>query len=86
MTRTRSDLEASRKRLARFDAELLVAARRVADAQEFAYQKGAIGVLDLLDARRTLRAVRLDAAASRADFAKALAAWRQARSLSVPAE
>jgi cobalt-zinc-cadmium efflux system outer membrane protein len=86
LVRTRLDLEEARRRLMRFDAELLVAARRVAEAQEFAYQKGSIGVLDLLDARRTLRAVRLDAASGRADFAKALAAWRQARWLSVSAE
>jgi outer membrane protein, heavy metal efflux system len=79
LARTRSDLDVARERVTRFDRELLVAAKRVADAQEFAYQRGAIGVLDLLDARRTLRSVQLDAASARADYAKALAAWRQAR-------
>jgi cobalt-zinc-cadmium efflux system outer membrane protein len=33
-------------------------------------------VLDLLDARRTLRAVLLDAVTARADYAKALTRWR----------
>ena len=33
-------------------------------------------MLEVLDARRTLRAVRLEALASRTDYAKALAAWR----------
>jgi cobalt-zinc-cadmium efflux system outer membrane protein len=32
--------------------------------------------MDLLDARRTLRAIQLDAAAAQADYAKALAAWQ----------
>ena len=79
LTRTRFDLERMRDRMARFERELLVAARRVAEAQEFAYQKGAIGVLDLLDARRTLRSVQFDATSAHADYAKALAAWRIAR-------
>lgn len=79
LARTRADLDLARERLARYERELLVAAERVAEAQGFAYQKGAIGVLDLLDARRTLRSVQLDSASARADHAKALAAWRQAR-------
>jgi hypothetical protein len=33
----------------------------------------------VLDARRTLRAVRLEALGARADYAKALAAWRAAQ-------
>jgi hypothetical protein len=33
----------------------------------------------VLDARRTLAAVRLEAHAARADYAKALAAWRAAQ-------
>jgi cobalt-zinc-cadmium efflux system outer membrane protein len=79
LARTRDDLASTRARAARYDDALLDAARRVARAQDFAYERGAIGVLDLLDARRTLRAVELDAAGARADYAKALLAWRQAR-------
>ena len=46
LARTQSDLERMRDRVDRYDRELLIAAKRVAEAQEFAYQKGAIGVLD----------------------------------------
>ena len=63
----------------RFDASLLGAANRSAEASEFAFSRGAISVLEVLDARRTLRAVRLEALGARADFAKALAAWRAAQ-------
>lgn len=72
----RSDLDAAAARLRRYDDALLVEARKAADYAEYAYRNGAIGVIDLLDARRTLRAVTLDAAAARADYAKALARWR----------
>ena len=81
LARTRLDLESAQARLRRYDGELIVSAHRVADAQEFAYRRGAIGVIDLLDARRTLRAVQLDAASARADHAKAVVAWQQARSI-----
>ena len=76
--RNRMEIETARDRLARYDRELLLAASRVADAQEFAYRRGAIGLLDLLDARRTLHALQLDAEAARADYATAAIAWRQA--------
>jgi outer membrane protein, heavy metal efflux system len=79
LARTQFDLERMRDRVARYDRELLIAAKRVAGAQEFAYQKGAIGVLDLLDARRTLRSVQFDATSAHADYAKALATWQLAR-------
>lgn len=76
--RARSDVEAARERRQRLDQELLADAAKVASATEFAYAKGAASLMDLLDARRTLRAVQLEAAAARADHAKALAAWRAA--------
>ena len=65
-------------RLQRYDTELLAAAKKSADAAEFAYLHGALGVIDVLDARRTYRATRLDALAARADYAKSLAAWQAA--------
>jgi len=74
--RARSDLENSAERLNRFEADLLPAAQKSADAAEFAFKNGALGVMDLLDSRRTLKAVLIDAANSRAEFAKALAAWQ----------
>jgi outer membrane protein, heavy metal efflux system len=71
-----SDLQAAAERLQRYDESLLVEAKRAADSAEFAYKNGAIGVMDLLDARRTLRATQIDAALARNDHAKALAAWQ----------
>lgn len=74
--RAAADLASAADRLERYDSTLLEAAQRSAQAAEFAFQRGAISVLEVLDARRTLRAVQLEALAARADHAKALAAWR----------
>jgi cobalt-zinc-cadmium efflux system outer membrane protein len=71
-----ADLAAAVERRRRAEAEALPEARRVADAAEFAYRKGAASLTDLLDARRTLRAVELDTVAALAEQAKALAGWR----------
>lgn len=74
----RADLDAARERVQRFEGSLLKEAQRAADAAEFAYSRGAIGVMDLLDSRRQLYATRLEAAGSQADHAKSLAAWKAA--------
>ncbi|HEY5899872.1 MAG TPA: TolC family protein [Burkholderiales bacterium] len=79
LRRAAGDLNAAADRLDRFDASLLGAANRSAEASEFAFRRGAISVLEVLDARRTLRAVRLELVAARDDYAKALAAWRAAQ-------
>jgi cobalt-zinc-cadmium efflux system outer membrane protein len=79
LRRAAEDLNAAADRLERFDGSLLGAANQSAQASEFAFSRGAISVLEVLDARRTLRAVRLDALAARNDHAKALAAWRSAQ-------
>ena len=76
IAKARSDVIAAADRLARYQDNLLAEAKKSADSAEFAYKNGAIGVMDLLDARRTLRAIQLDAAAAQADHAKALAAWQ----------
>ena len=76
LQRAASDLNAAVERLERYDGSLLGAARRTADAAEFAFQRGASSVLEVLDARRTLRAVQLEALGARADYARALAAFR----------
>ena len=76
INKTRSDLEAARERLDRHRGELLSKAEKAATAAEFAYSRGALGLLDLLDARRTLKAIQIEAAAARADYAKAQAAWQ----------
>ena len=78
ITRARADLDASIEKVRRFDQQMLAEAKKAADAAEFAYQHGAMGVTDLLDARRIQRALELDAASVRADYAKSLAAWQAA--------
>lgn len=74
LARSAGDARTSAARLRRFDSELLPASARSADAAEYAFRNGASGVMDVLDARRTRRATQLEAAAARADHAKALAA------------
>lgn len=80
ITRARADLDAAIEKLQRFDQQMLSEARKAAAAAEFAYQHGAMGVTDLLDSRRVLRALELEAATVRADYAKSLAAWQAATS------
>jgi cobalt-zinc-cadmium efflux system outer membrane protein len=75
-------LVSASERLRRHRDELLLAAEKSAQAAEYAYQNGAVGVMDVLDARRTLRATRLDALTAQADFSKALASWQAATELS----
>jgi outer membrane protein, heavy metal efflux system len=79
LRRAAGDLNAAAERVERFDRSLLGAANRSAQASEFAFSRGAISVLEVLDARRTLRAVRLEALSARADHARALGAWRAAQ-------
>jgi outer membrane protein, heavy metal efflux system len=76
LERARAEAMAAAERLRRYDATLLPEAQKSAEFGEFAYRNGAIGVMDLLDARRSLRAAQIEAAQARADYAKALGAWR----------
>ncbi|MBA5637702.1 TolC family protein [Duganella sp. LX20W] len=83
--RARAELELSLEqvrtagqKLRRDDEELLRAAGKSADAAEFAFQRGALGIMDLLDVRRTYRSAQLDALAARADYAKSVAALQAA--------
>ena len=73
-----SDVASSGERVQRLREVLLAAAEKAAQGAEFAYSRGATSVMDVLDARRQLTAVRLDAVAVQSDYAKALAAWRAA--------
>jgi len=73
INKTRADLDAAAERLNRYRAELATKAEKTATAAEFAYSRGALSLLDLLDARRTLKAIQLEAASARSDYAKALA-------------
>ena len=53
-----------------FAHEILPRAQKVADQAELAYAKGAIPLVDLLDARRTLKTSLLEALEVQAEFAK----------------
>lgn len=64
------------QRAQRYDEEILPRAREVLQRAELAYNKGALPLTDLLDARRTLRATLLEALAVRTERAKALGAWQ----------
>lgn len=83
--RLRSQLEIARQTLRQMREDVLPAAESVASSAEFAYSKGATGVLDLLDARRALRQTRLDAVEAQGEYAKALSAYRAALQTSTTA-
>ena len=74
----REEYGAARERRQRMERETAPLAHEVADAAELAYRKGASGILDLLDARRSLKAVELDELQARADAGKAWARERAA--------
>jgi len=76
VAQARNALLSARDRVKRLEGGLLADAERVARAAEFAYGKGAMGLMDLLDARRTLRQIQIEAASARADYAKAMSDWQ----------
>ena len=71
-----AQLQSSAERSQSFEQAILPRAREVASQAEFAYAKGALALNDLLDARRTLRLVSLDALTTQAEYAKAIVALR----------
>ena len=74
----REEWRAARERRERLERESAPAAREVAEGAEFAWRRGATSILDLLDARRQLKAAELDELQARADEAKAWARYRAA--------
>ena len=76
--RLREEAAGASDRARLYRESILPSARKSASAVELAYTHGAAGVLDLLDARRTLRATEGDAAAALADYAKAMASLEAA--------
>jgi cobalt-zinc-cadmium efflux system outer membrane protein len=70
------EVRAAAARAAEFEQNIVPRARQVAGMAELAYSKGALPLVDLIDARRTLRTVLLDDIAARADHARAQAAWQ----------
>ncbi len=75
-TRLAEELNSAAVRAARFEADIVPRARRVAEMAELAYGRGALALVDLIDARRTLRTVLLDQTAARVEHARALATWQ----------
>jgi cobalt-zinc-cadmium efflux system outer membrane protein len=75
----RAEFGAARDRRRRTESGVVPLAREVAAAAEFAYRRGATGVLDLLDARRSLKSVELDEVQARAEAAKAWARLEASR-------
>lgn len=76
VAQARNALLLARDRYRRLEGGLLADAERVAKSAELAYSKGALGLMDLLDARRTQRQIQIEAASARADYAKALSDWQ----------
>ena len=74
--RLQNDLQAFAARARSYQRGIVPQARQVAAMAELAYSKGALSLTDLIDARRTLRNVLLEDVATRADHARALAAWQ----------
>jgi len=70
------DLTNAASRLQGYETLILPRARKVAEQAELAYNKGAIPLVDLLDARRTLRASLLEALNVQTEYAKAATAWQ----------
>ncbi len=76
LQRLRAEVATATLRAQRYRGEIVPRSSEVADRAEQAYNKGALPLTDLLDARRTLRAVLLEALAARTDLAKAQGAWQ----------
>jgi cobalt-zinc-cadmium efflux system outer membrane protein len=79
MERLAQDLAAATARAASYRDRIVPRAQEVAQGAEYAFGRGAMSLTELIDARRTLRAVLLEAIAARADHARALTAWQLRR-------
>ncbi len=82
LTRLDDDTASVRARLALLTIQLQPKAERIAQAAELGYAKGALNLLELLDARRVLRQTQLDVLAARSDLARAIIArnsWIETR-------
>lgn len=72
--RLTQELKSSQQRAQNYQLQIAPEAKRIADLAELAYNKGALSLTDLLEARRTWRATTLEAIAAQLDFEKARAA------------
>ena len=70
------DVLISAQRNASYVETIIPQAVAVLKQAEFAYSKGALSLTDLLDARRTYRATRIDAIGVHSELAKAVGIWK----------
>ena len=70
------DRQGSAARALSYETTILPRARKVAEMAELAYSKGAMSLTELIDARRTLRTILIEALNARTDHAKAALAWQ----------
>ena len=68
-------LRHAQERLQWFEAQILPRAQKIASQADYAYQKGALSLTDLIEARRTLRSTQMDALSARTEHAKAHTQW-----------
>lgn len=76
-----ADVESAQRNLQLLQKELLPRAENVAHTVELGYSKGALGLLDLLEARRILRQTRLDTLTARASLARSILVRNQSISI-----
>ena len=74
--RLQQELQVSATRARTYQEAIVPRARQVASMAELAYRQRAMSLADLIEARRTLRTALLEDVVSRADHARALAAWQ----------
>ena len=70
------DRQGSAARALSYETTILPRARKVAEMAELAYSKGAMSLTELIDARRTLRTILIEALNARTDHAKAALVWQ----------
>ena len=76
LQRLQQDRQGAAARVLSYEDTILPRARQVAEMAELAYRKGAMSLTELLDARRTLRSILIEALGARTDYAKAVQAWQ----------
>ena len=74
--RLQQDQNGAAARALSYEATILPRARKVAEMAEMAYSKGAMSLTELIDTRRTLRSILIEALNARTDHAKAALAWQ----------
>ena len=73
--RLQQDQRGAAARALSYEVTILPRARKVAEMAELAYSKGAMSLTELIDARRTLRSILIEALNARTEHAKAAQAW-----------